>query len=213
MMYIIGGLFALVICFIFGVVYFTSDSSDNEDAGVVQRIFGFESGKKKKPVRDDYPACRVSYRNVAQLNDTLLAARALKLQEESANVFDYIVRMRRGYRKVLEGNGNSEEAANRFMLDEQNALQLKKVLQEYITACLRITGEKNGEMRDGYYTILQVPGHVTEPQSNGDDKITGDPLQHYFGGSQHDAFFSFNLLLSEVRDFERNRFLALFPEL
>lgn len=212
MLYIIGGLFAFVICFIFGVIYFTATPSENEDAGIAERIFGIENQKGKKPVRDDFPACRISYRFVDTLADPVLKAKALKLQKESGEVFDYIVRMRRGYRKVLELNEDSEETINQFMIADENALQLSTVLQEYITSGLRITGETSEEMRDGYYNILRVPGRYTEERGNNQSKIKGDPVQHYFTGSSRDAFFAFNLLLSEVREFERNRFHALFPE-
>lgn len=211
-MYIIGGLFAFVICFIFGVIYFTANPSENEDAGIAERIFGLENQEEKKPVRDDFPACRVSYRFVDSLADPELKAKALKLQKESGEVFDYIVRMRRGYRKVLELNEESEETINQFMIADENALQLSTVLQEYITSGLRITGETKEEMSDGYYNILRVPGKYTEERGNNQSKIKGDPVHHYFTGSSRDAFFAFNLLLSEVREFERNRFHALFPE-
>lgn len=212
MLYIIGGLFAFVICFIFGVVYFTGDADGKNDTGVARRIFGLEGDQKKKPVLDDFPACRVSYRGVDKLSDTALAARALNLEEASANVFDYIVRMRRGYHKVVELNGESEEAISKFMIDEQNIRQLRDVLQEYIRTGLRITGETNNEIRDGYYNILNVPGRYIEEQGNSENKIKDDPLMHYFSGNPRDAFLAFNLLLSEVREFERNRFIALFPE-
>lgn len=213
MMYIIGGLFAFVIFFIFGVIYYNSGNSETEsDTGIAERIFGFENQKKKKPVRDDFPACRVSYRFVDTLADQELKARAFKLQKESGEVFDYIVRMRRGYRKVLELNDEPEETINQFMIADENALKLSTVLQEYITSGLRITGETKEEMRDGYYNILQVPGRYIEERGNNQSKIKGDPVNHYFTGSSRDAFFAFNLLLSEVREFERNRFHALFPE-
>jgi hypothetical protein len=213
MMYIIGGLFTVVICFIFGVIYFNSDDSAvTKETGIAQRILGLEGDTEKKPVRDDFPACRVSYRFVESLTDTALKAKALQLQAASANVFDYIVRMRRGYRKVLELNDGSEDATNKFMLADQNAQQLRAVLQEYITTGLRITGETTDEMSDGYYNILRVPGRYIEERGNNESKIEGDPVQYYFTGSSRDAFFAFNLLLSEVREFERNRFYTLFPE-
>ncbi len=212
MLYIIGGLFAFVLFFIFGVIYFTSNKSSDGDTGIAVRIFGLEGDTEKKPVRDDFPACRVSYRFVDSLADPELKAKAFKLQKESGEVFDYIVRMRRGYHKMLELNEESEETINQFMIDDKNALQLSTVLQEYITSGLRITGETSDEMRDGYYNILRVPGRYIEERGNNQSKIKGDPVNHYFTGSSRDAFFAFNLLLSEVREFERNRYYALFPE-
>lgn len=207
MLYIIGGLFAFAICFIFGVWLFTQ--SEEKESTWAERLVGFEKQQKKRAIKDDYPPCRVSYDKLDTLKDKTTAEKAKALEKESDELFNELVRLRRKFREAIAENGEVRSTIEQFMLNENNAVKLYERLDQYVEAALRITGEDLDHLPDGDYDILRVPGHYKAAAT--EHSGTHKTLPHHFTSTTDVALQSFNELLHEFRRFEEHRHNKLLP--